>query len=71
MIVPVPVALGPLTEVVTGAGVTGDVSDEEPVPAELVAVTEQEYATPLVSPVTVIGEAGPVALNAPGSHVAV
>lgn len=59
-----------VTAVIVGApgtvmGVTLAVAEAGPVPAELVAVTEQLYVVPLVSPVTVIGDAEPDALNAP------
>ena len=37
----------------------------------MVAVTEHEYVVPLVKPVTVNGEAGPLALKPPTLHVAV
>ena len=46
-------------------GVTDTDDDAAPVPAELVAVTEQLYVTPLVSPVTVIGLEEPVATSEP------
>jgi hypothetical protein len=52
-------------------GVTAAVADAGPVPTALVAVTEHVYAVPLASPVTVIGEAVPDAVNPPGLHVAV
>ncbi len=42
-----------------------------PVPAALVAVTVKVYATPVVRPVTVIGEDDPVAVMPPGLEVAV
>jgi hypothetical protein len=40
-------------------------------PAELVAVTLKLYAVPLVRPVTVKGEAAPLAVKPPGLAVAV
>jgi hypothetical protein len=48
-----------------------DGDDAGPVPATLVAVTVKVYAVPLVSPVTVIGAAGPVAVMLPGVEVTV
>jgi hypothetical protein len=42
-----------------------------PVPEALVAVTVKVYATPVVSPVTVIGEDEPVAVMPPGLEVTV
>jgi len=39
-----------------------DGPDAGPVPAEFVAVTVKVYAVPFASPVTVIGEAEPVAV---------
>src|SRR5688500_14835634 len=54
------------------AGVTAfDAADVAPVPAEVVAVTVKVYATPLVSPVMVMGEPAPVAVSPPGSEVTV
>ena len=48
-----------------GAGVTEDDAVEAgPVPIALVAVTVKVYAVPLVSPVTVIGDEGPLAVTA-------
>jgi hypothetical protein len=67
VIVPVPVAEGPLKLV--QVGVTLVAPDGGPVPTVLVAVTEQSWVVPFASPVTVMGEPGPLALNAP--HVAV
>ncbi len=53
-------------------GVTAFEADEfAPVPALFVAVTVKVYATPLVSPVTVIGLAAPVPVNPPGLDVTV
>ena len=58
--------------VCTALGVTLlDAADSEPVPTVFVAVTLNVYATPLVSPVTVIGLAAPVPVNAPGLDVTV
>jgi hypothetical protein len=42
-----------------------------PVPTLLVAVTVNVYAVPFVRPVTVIGDADPVAVNPPGLDVTV
>ena len=54
------------------AGVTEDDALEAvPVPTELVAVTVKVYVVPLVSPVTVIGDEGPVARKPPGEDVTV
>jgi hypothetical protein len=56
----------------TPAGVTlFDGADADPPPTALVAVTVKVYAVPLASPVTVIGEAGPLAVNPPGDEVTV
>jgi hypothetical protein len=56
----------------TAAGVTELlVPDEELVPTTLVAVTVKVYDTPLVNPVTVIGEAPPVPVKPPGLEVTV
>ena len=53
----------------TVAGVTLlDAADAAPVPTALVAVTVKVYAVPLVSPVTVIGEAEPVPVSHRGSR---
>ena len=58
--------------VTVGAGVTEDDALEVvPVPTALVAVTVKVYAVPLVRPVTVIGEAVPVAVIPPGTEVTV
>ena len=46
-------------------------ADAGPVPTELVAVTVKVYAVPLVSPVTVIGLADPLAVRLPGFEVTV
>ena len=48
-----------------------DAAEAEPVPAELVAVTVNEYATPLVRPVTVRGLERPVPVAPPGFAVTV
>lgn len=48
-----------------------DAVEAAPVPAELVAVTVKVYDTPLVRPVTVIGEAPPVPVAPPGLAVTV
>jgi hypothetical protein len=42
-----------------------------PVPVALIALTVKVYATPVVSPVTVIGEDEPVAVMPPGLEVTV
>src|SRR5262249_46980984 len=52
-------------------GVTDTVPEERPVALELVAVTEQVYVVPLVSPLTVTGEALAVPDLPPGLQVAV
>ena len=67
----------PLAETLCGApgtvaGVTGfDAVEADPGPAALVAVTLNVYATPLLSPVTVMGLLAPVAVNPPGLEVTV
>jgi hypothetical protein len=43
----------------------------DPVPMLFVAVTVNVYAVPLVRPVTVSGDADPLAVNPPGLEVAV
>jgi hypothetical protein len=48
-------------------GVTVMLLEAGPVPTELVAVTEQLYVVPLVSPVTEIGLALPVIANEPAA----
>jgi len=48
-----------------------DAAEGRPVPALFVAVTVKVYAVPLASPVTVIGDAGPVAVTPPGDEVTV
>lgn len=48
-----------------------DGDDAGPVPAALVAVTENVYAVPFDRPVTTIGEDVPVAVRPPGDEVAV
>ncbi len=48
-----------------------DAADALPVPAELVAVTVKVYASPLLRPVTVIGELAPVPVKPPGFAVTV
>jgi hypothetical protein len=56
----------------TVAGVTELLdADALPVPAPFVAVTVNVYVTPLVSPVTTIGEEPPVAVIPPGEEVTV
>jgi len=56
----------------TLAGVTlFEGADASPVPIEFVAVTVKVYAVPLVRPVTVIGDAAPLATIPPGDEVAV
>ena len=68
----------PLAEILVGApgavvaGVTADDALEAvPGPIALVALTVKVYAVPLVSPVTVIGDEGPVARRPPGEDVTV
>ena len=69
----------PLTTLIpvaaSGAVTTGvtllDAVEAAPVPIALVAVTVNVYAVPLVSPVTVIGLAAPVAVIEPGLEVTV
>ena len=48
-----------------------DEADDGPGPVQLVAVTVNEYAVPLVSPVTVHGEDAQVAVMPPGDEVTV
>ena len=56
----------------TLAGITlFEGADASPVPTALVAVTVKVYAVPLARPVTVIGEATPLTLMAPGDDVTV
>jgi hypothetical protein len=56
----------------TPRGVTEfDAVDEALVPALFVAVTVNVYAVPFVSPVIVIGDAPPVALNPPTLEITV
>jgi hypothetical protein len=52
-------------------GVTDTVPDAALAPTALLALTEHEYAVPLVRPDTVSGLAAPLAVSAPGLHVAV
>ncbi len=52
-------------------GVTLTVPDAALAPTALFALTEHVYVTPLVSPVTVIGEPAPDAVIPPGLQVAV
>ena len=52
-------------------GVTLTVPDAALVPDAFVAFTEHEYVVPLVSPVTLIGLAAPLAVNGPGVQVTV
>jgi hypothetical protein len=63
---------GLLNVIVCGArGVTEpEAAEALPVPAEFVAVTLKVYAVPLVSPVTVQGEAAQVPVLPPGLEVA-
>ena len=49
----------------TVRGVTFTPADGAPVPTALIAETVHEYAVPFVSPLTVIGEAWPVAVAWP------
>jgi hypothetical protein len=73
----VAIRLPPAAETEVGApgtvpGITlFDAADAGPVPAELVAVTVNVYAVPLVRPPTTSGLAGPDAINPPGLEVAV
>lgn len=48
-----------------------DALEVPPVPAAFVALTVKVYGVPLVSPVTVIGLDGPVAVMPPGLEVTV
>ena len=48
-----------------------DATDAEDVPIALVAVTVKVYSTPLVKPVTTIGDSDPVAVIFPGEDVTV
>jgi hypothetical protein len=48
-----------------------DAAEGRLVPALLVAVTVKVYAVPLVRPVTVIGDAGPIPVMPPGDEVTV
>ena len=48
-----------------------DGAEAGPVPTELLALTVNVYAVPLLSPVTVIGDAFPVATIDPGLEVTV
>ena len=54
----------------TVLGVTLTLADGALVPMALVAVTEHANVVPLISPVTISGEAAPVALKPPALHVA-
>jgi hypothetical protein len=66
---------GPVKVKVVAGGIAGvtlfEALDALPVPALLVAVTVNVYGVPLVSPVTVIGEALPVAVMPFGAEVTV
>ena len=72
-------ALPATTEVMVGApgivaGITAaEATDDDPVPTLLVAVTEQVYTSPLISPATTIGLEAPdaVACRFPVMQVAV
>ena len=55
----------------TRPGATLTVPEAALLPAAFVAVTEQVYVTPLVSPFTVMGEPAPVPVIPPGLQVAV
>ena len=61
---PCPVASGPVYDFMPGVTVF-EAADAGPVPMAVVAVTVQETATPLASPVTVIGEPTEVAACVP------
>ena len=67
---PLPVAVGPVNafSVVLAEF---DAADGGPTPAAFVAVTVNVYDEPFVSPVTVSGDAAPVAVMPPGLEVAV
>ena len=57
---------------VMGAGVTMfDAAEGAPGPIELVALTVNVYAVPLVNPVTKMGEPIPVPVTPPGLDVTV
>ena len=65
-----------VAEVIAGApgtvrGVTDTADETVPPPAELVAVSVHEYAVPLASPGTTIGDTDPAAVNGPGAQLAV
>ena len=64
-----------LTPVATSGGAVGVTAPESaeaaPVPTEFVALTVKVYGVSLLSPVIVIGEAGPLATMGPGSAVTV
>ena len=64
------VAVGAGVGVIADLGVTlSEAADAAPVPALFVAFTVKVYATPLVSPVTVIGLNAPVPVRPPGLAV--
>ena len=66
--VAVPIVGGPGT----AAGVTlFEGADAGPVPTAFAAVTVKVYGVPLVRPLTMRGEAGPLALKPPGEEVTV
>ena len=59
------VAVGRAGRLGTVLGTTAaDVADAGPMPAPLIARTEQRYVRPFVTPVTVIGEDAPTAVRA-------
>ena len=63
---------GGVPDTVSMRGVAAmDAADGAPVPAALVAVTVNVYVVPLMRPVTVTGEAPPVAVTPPGLAVTV
>jgi hypothetical protein len=54
------------------AGITIFELDEvEELPIAFLAITVNEYSVPLLSPVTIMGDAEPVAVNPPGDDVTV
>jgi hypothetical protein len=69
---PLVVSVPPVAEIYVMAGVTLlDAALGALVPMALVAVTVKVYAVPVVSPVTVMGDAPPVPVIPPGLDVAV
>jgi hypothetical protein len=69
---PVTVAVPMVGASGTSAGVTEfEAAEAAPVPAEFVAVTVKQYATPLARPVTTFGHDAPVPVIPPGFDVTV